>query len=199
MRFSGRLNRVTVSREADRWFASIRIETDAPEPAKPTLAQVGVDLGIKTLATVSRGKPIRGPKAHTALLKRLKRTSRSLSRKKKGSANRRKATAALANLHQRVATIRKDATHKATTRLAKEARVVCSENLNVKGMAKNRTLSRSIMAAGFFEFRRQRICKTAVYGTRLVLADRWFSSSKRCSCCGSVKTELALSQRNFSL
>ena len=106
VRFSGRLKRVTVSREADRWFASIRIATDDPEPAKPTLAQVGVDLGVKTLATFSRGKPIQGPKAHTALLKRLKRTSRSLSRKKKGSANRRKATAALANLHQCVATVR---------------------------------------------------------------------------------------------
>ena len=197
VRFSGRLKRVTVSREADRWFASIRIATDAPEPAKPTLAQVGVDLGVKTLATVSRGKPIRGPKADTASLKRHKRTSRSLSHKKKGSANRRKATAALANLHQRVATIRKDATPKATTRLAKEGCVVCIENLNLKGMAKNRTLSRSSMDAGFFEFRRQRIYKTAMYGTRLVLADPWFASSKRCSCCGSVKTELTLSQRIF--
>ena len=197
VRFSGRLKRVTVSREADRWFASIRIATDDPEPAKPTLAQVGVDLGVKTLATVSRGKPIRGPKPHTVLLERLKRTSRSLSRKKKGSANRRKASAALANLHQCIATIRKDATHKATMRLAKEARVVCIENLNLKGMAKNRTLSRFSMDAGFFEFRRQRIYKTAMYGTRLVLADRWFASSKRCSCCGSAKTELALSQRIF--
>ena len=74
---------------------------------------------------------------------------------------------------------------------------MCIENLNLKGMAKNRTLTRSIMDAGFFEFRRQLIYKTAMYGTRLVLADRWFASSKHCSCCGSVKTELALSQRIF--
>lgn len=197
VRFKGRLKRVTVSREADRWFASIMIETDDIKAVQHPSSAVGVDLGVSILATPSRDEPIAGPKAHKALLKRLRRTSRVLSRKKKGSANRRKAKAKLARLHARIANIRKDATHKATTMLAKTYRRIGIEGLNVKGMARNRHLARSIMDGGFFEFRRQLDYKARLYGATVVVADRWFPSSKTCSCCGSVKTELALSQRTY--
>lgn len=197
VRFKGKPKRVTVSREADRWFASIMIETDDIKAVQHPCAAVGVDLGVSILATPSRGEPIAGPKAHKALLKRLRRTSRALSRKKKGSANRRKAKAKLARLHARIANIRKDATHKATTMLAKTYRRIGIEDLNVQGMAKNRHLARPIMDGGFFEFRRQLNYKARLYGATVVVADRWFPSSKTCSCCGSVKTELALSQRTY--
>lgn len=197
VRFKGRLKRVTVSREADRWFASVMIETHDIKAVQHPCAAVGVDLGVSTLATPSRGETIPGPKAHKTLLKRLRRTSRALSRKKKGSSNRRKAKAKLARLHTRIANIRRDATHKATTMLAKTYARIGIEDLNVKGMAKNRHLARSIMDGGFFEFRRQLDYKARFYGATIVVADRWFPSSKTCSCCGSVKTELALSQRTY--
>jgi putative transposase len=198
VRFTGKLKRVTVSREADRWFASIMVETDDIICFEQPKETVGVDLGVTTLATLSDGDPIPGPKAHKALLGRLRRRSQSLSRKQKGSANRRKAKARLARLHSRIAAIRRDATHKATTMLAKTYRRIGIEDLNVRGMARNRHLARSIMDGGFFEFRRQLDYKARFYGATVVVAVRWFPSSKTCSCCGSVKAELALSQRTFT-
>lgn len=197
LRFSGKPKRVTISREADRWFASIMVETDDIKPTNHPCAAVGIDLGIKTLAVLSDGSKIDGPKAHKALVGRLRRTSRSLSRKRKGSANRRKAKAKLARLHARIVNVRRDATHKATTMLAKTYARIGIEDLNVRGMARNRHLARSIMDGGFFEFRRQLAYKATFYGATLVVADRWFPSSKTCTCCGSVKTELALSQRHY--
>ena len=198
VRFSGKLKRVTVSREADRWFASILIETEAFQPVGQPRDTVGVDLGVTTLATLSDGTVIPGPKAHKRLLQRLRRLNRALSRKRKGSANRRKAKARLARLHARVTNIRCDATHKATTMLVRTYRRIGIEDLNVQGMARNRHLARSIMDGGFFEFRRQLTYKATLYGATLVVADRWFPSSKTCSCCGSANTGLALSQRIFT-
>ncbi len=101
-------------------------------------------------------------------------------------------------LTSRIAAIRRDATHKATTMLAKTYRRIGIEDLNVRGMARNRHLARSIMDGGFFEFRRQLNYKAQFYGATVVVADRWLPSSKTCSCCGSVKAELALSQRTFT-
>jgi putative transposase len=197
VRFTGKLKRATVSREADRWFVSISVETDDIKPVIPPQASVGIDLGITTLATLSNGDAVPGPKAHSTLLKRLRRTSRSLSRKKKGSRNRAKAKRRLARMHARMANIRKDAIHKATTMLTKTFRRIGVEDLNIRGMSANRHLARSIMDGGFFEFRRQLEYKARFYGATVVVADRWFPSSKTCSCCGSVKAELALSQRTF--
>ena len=197
VRFDGALKRATISREADRWFVSLTI--DAPDVAAPIPPQevVGVDLGITRLATPSQGEPIPGPKAHTALLKRLRRTSRRLSQKQRGSKNRAKAKKGLARLHARIANIRKDATHKATTTLAKTFKRIGIEDLNVRGMARNRHLARSIMDGSFFEFRRQLEYKARRFGAVIVVADRWFASSRTCSCCGTVKAELDLSQRLF--
>jgi putative transposase len=127
----------------------------------------------------------------------LRRSSRGLTRKQKGSRNRGKAKKRLARLHSRIANVRKDATHKATTRLVKTFRRIGIEDLNVRGMAGNRPLARSIMDGGFGEFRRQFEYKARFYGAVVVVADQWFPSSKTCSCCGSVKAELALSQRIF--
>lgn len=197
VRFAGKLKRVTVGREADRWYASVMIETDDIKPVKHPCEVVGVDLGLSTLAMLSTGEAITGPKAHTGLLGRLRRTSRSLSRKRKGSANRRKAKVKLARMHSRIAAIRRDATHKATAMLTKTYARIGIEDLNVQGMSRNPRLARLIMDGGFFEFRRQLEYKARFYGATVVVADRWFPSSKTCSCCGSVKTELALSQRTY--
>ena len=148
---------------------------------------------------------IPGPKAHTGLLKRLRRANKAMARKvlsarrgkRKFGQNIAKARRRLARLHARISNIRRDATHKATTMLAKTYRRIGIEDLNVRGMASNRRLARSITDGGFFEFRRQLEYKARFYGATVVVADRWFPSSKTCSCCGSVKAELALSQRLF--
>lgn len=197
VRFSGPLKRATVSREAGRWFVSLMIDTDDVQPVQQPCSHVGVDLGVSALATLSTGEVIEGPKAHKALLGRLRRSNKALSRKRRGSANFRKAKARLARLHTRIASIRRDATHKLTTRLAKTYRAIGIEDLNVRGMAANRCLARSIMDGGFFELRRQLTYKAKLYGARVVVAGRWYPSSKTCSCCGVVKPTLALSQRMF--
>jgi putative transposase len=197
VRFSGPLKRATVSCEAGRWFVSVMVETSDIVPVDQPLPVVGVDLGVKSLAVLSTGEEIVGPKAHKDALKRLRRANKALARKRKGSANFRKAKRRLARIHARVANIRKDATHKLTTMLAKTYKVIGIEDLNVKGMAANRSLARSVMDGGFFEFRRQLTYKTNFYGARLVVADRWEPSSKTCSCCGVVKATLDLAERTF--
>jgi putative transposase len=197
VRFSGPMKRATVSCKAGRWFVSIMIETDDIQPVANNGESIGVDLGIKALATLSNGETIEGPKAHKAALKRLRRANKTLARRRKGSANWRKAKLRLQKIHARIANIRKDATHKLTTRLARTYGTVCIEDLNVRGMAANGKLARSIMDGGFHEFRRQLEYKTNWYGSRLVVADRWYPSSKTCSCCGVVKPTLALAERLF--
>jgi putative transposase len=198
VRFSGPLKRATVSCEAGRWFVSLMIETDDIQPVQHTEAVVGVDLGVSALATLSTGEAIVGPKSHTAALKRLRRANKALARKRRGSANFRKAKRRLARIHTRVANIRRDATHKLTTRLAKTYAVIGIEDLNVSGMVRNRHLARAVSDMNFGEFRRQIEYKARWYGARVVLAGRFYPSSKTCSCCGVTKPTLALSQRIFN-
>jgi putative transposase len=200
LRFAGKLMSATISRVADRWFVSITVDT--PDSSHLSKAEnqgaVGVDLGVLALATLSTGEAIPGPKAHTALLARLKRLSRSLSRKQKGSTNRKKARARLAKLHARIANIRSDAVHKLTTDLTRRFHTIGIEDLNVRGMARNRHLARSIMDMGFFEFRRQLEYKAARRGGVVVVADRFFASSKTCSACGHKLDDLPLSVRQWT-
>ncbi|MCX7897496.1 MAG: transposase, partial [Rhodocyclaceae bacterium] len=115
---------------------------DVPLCRAENQGAVGVDLGVSALATLSTGEIIPGPKAHTALLKRLRRLSRSLSRKRKGSKNRAKARMRLVRLHVRIASIRQDALHKLTTRLTRRFHTICIEDLHVRGMLRNRHLAR---------------------------------------------------------
>ncbi len=200
LRFAGKILSATVSRVADRWFVSLAVDTqdDSPLPQAENQGAVGVDLGVKALATLSTGESIPGPKPHKALLDRLRRLSRCLSRKQKGSANRRKAKARLARLHARIANIRSDALHKLTTDLTRRFHTIGIEDLNVRGLVKNRRLARSIADMGFFEFRRQLGYKAARRGGQVIVADRWYPSSKTCSECGHKAETLALSVRAWT-
>ena len=197
LRLRGRVLSVVVSRVAHKWFASFSVEIDHTVPVRENQTAVGVDLGIKSLAVLSDGTVFENPKALRSNLVKLKRLSRSLSRKQKGSANRRKAREKLARLHYRIGCIRKEALHKATTFLTKNFSVIGIEDLNIRGMVKNRKLSRAIADVGMFEFKRQLEYKAALYGSRVVVADRWFPSSKTCSECGCIKPHLALSERSW--
>lgn len=207
LRFRGKIVSATISRVADRWFASICVEiTDTDHAASLNLRSipqsesqgaVGVDLGVSALATLSTGEVISGSKALACLLPRLRRLSRSVARKQKGSANRRKARLKLARLHARIANIRADALHKLTTDLTRCFELIGIEDLNVKGMLSNRHLSRWVSDMSFFEFRRQLDYKARDTGSLVVMADRWFASSKTCSYCGWKLEELPLSVRSW--
>lgn len=194
VRFVGNIKSATVSREADQWHVALAVETKDSLSGRNDKGVVGVDLGVKTLATLSTGEVEEGPKAHKQLLGRIKRLSRSLCRKKKGSANRAKAKNKLARIHQRIANVRKDNLHKLTSKLATEFEVIAVEDLNVQGMVKNHCLARAVSDAGFFEFRRQLEYKAAMTGAKVVVVNRWFASSKTCSACGAIH-DMPLSQR----
>jgi len=200
LRFSGKILSATISRTADQWFASITVDTDQNHlPPAENQGVVGVDLGVSALATLSTGEVVAGAKPHKALLSRLQRLSRSLSRKVKGGANRHKAKRKLAKLYARIANIRKDTLHQLTTDLTRRFALIGIEDLNVSGMVKNRHLSRAISDMGFFEFRRQLEYKAEMRGALVVVADRFFASSKTCSnpACGHKLDKLPLSVREW--
>ena len=193
-----RFIRITVSRRAGCWYASLTVEREPVAKPAPKGGVVGVDLGVKNLATLSDGTVIPNPRALGASLKTLRKAQQALSRKVKGSVRREKARERVARLHARVADVRADAINKATTMIAETYSVVCVEDLNVAGMVKNRHLARSVSDAALGEFRRQLEYKTTRSGAVLRVVDRWFPSSKTCSNCGIVKDKLSLSERTFN-
>lgn len=198
LRFEGKIACATVSRTADRWFISITVETDLPvRPCENQARTLGVDLGVKRLATLSDGTFIEGPKPLHRTLKRVKRLGRALSRKTKGSRNWEKARRRLARCHRRLAAIRADALHKLTTALVRDCACIVIEDLNVKGMSRNRKLARAILDMGFGEFRRQLDYKQVLAATEVIVADRWFPSSRTCSACGALNDTLTLKDRTF--
>jgi putative transposase len=200
---SARILSATVSRTAQRWFVSFTVEIDRQVPERHVRAgtAIGIDLGVKTLITGadSLGNVITlsGPKPLRVELRRLRRVSRAHTRKRSGSVRRRESAERLARLHARIANIRKDALHKATTMLATRYETVVVEDLNVAGMTRNRKLARAVCDQGFAVARRMLAYKTAGQGGTLVVADRWYSSSKTCSGCGTVKAKLGLSERTY--
>lgn len=192
-----RLIRVSVSHRAGCWYASLTVERESTPTSAPKGHTVGVDLGVKNLATLSDGTVIPNPRALNTRLQALRKAQQALSRKTKGSARRRKAQERVARLHARIANVRADAINKATTMIARTYSTVCIEDLNVAGMVKNRRLARSVSDASLGEFRRQLEYKTARTGAALRVIDRWYPSSKTCSECGAVKAKLSLSERVY--
>ena len=195
LRFTGQLVSVTVSRLADRWFASFAVRLDVTPTPCENQAVVGVDVGVLALATLSTGETVPGPKPLRKLAHALRRCHQGLSRKVKGSTNRAKAKRKLARLHYRIACQRKDRLHKLTTDLVRRFGTVVIEDLHVKGMVKNHHLARAISDMGLGTFRQMLTYKAEAAGVTVVVADRWFPSSKRCAHCGVVVDELPLSQR----
>ena len=193
-----RVLRMTVSRRAGRWYASLTVEREEPAVREaPRGGAVGIDLGVKTLATLSDGTVIENPRCLAASERRLKQAQKALSRKTRGSNRRAKARAKVARLHARVADVRADAMHKATTMIARTYSTACIEDLNVTGMVKNHHLAKAVSDAAFGEFRRQLEYKTARSGAALHVIDRWYPSSKTCSRCGRVKAKLSLAERVY--
>ena len=192
------LVRVSVSRRAGCWYASLTVEREPTATQAPKGGAVGVDLGVKSLATLSDGTVVPNPRALNTKLSALRKAQRALSRKVKGSARREKAKGRVARLYARMADVRADAINKATTMIADTYGTVCIEDLHVAGMVKNHHLARSLSDAALGEFRRQLEYKTARTGAVLRVVDRRFPSSKTCSNCGVVKAKLSLSERVFN-
>jgi putative transposase len=186
---------ITISRTADSWFIAFAYE----QSHKPTIKEhevVGVDLGVKVLATLSTGVVFPHPKYYKTSLGKLKRLSRKLARKVKGSKNRYKAKIHLAKCHAQIANLRKETLHKITTFLCKNHAKIVVEDLNVAGLLSNHKLAQVIADCGFHEFRRQLEYKAFKFGCEIIIASRWFPSSKTCSNCGHIQ-DLPLKERTY--
>ena len=187
----------TVSEKAGHWFVSLQVEMEIHEVAVTDKPVAGLDLGIHRMAQVSDGTYFENPQALKSSLAKLKRIQRMVSRRQKGSANRKKALRQLARAHYRVANIRKEALHQATSLLARTKSAIVLENLNVSGMLKNHHLAQAITDVGLYEFRRRLVYKGAWYGCQILLADRFYPSTKRCSQYGQVKSVMSLGEREY--
>ena len=197
LRFDGKIEGAVVSRSADRWFVSVSVDSQIKTKPKTGDAVLGVDVGIKNSITLSDGKVFQGPKSLRVRTERLRRLSRGLSRKVKGSNNWFKASQNLARLHWRIACARQDFLQQTTTRICRESQAVGLESLNVVGMLANHHLARALSDEGLGGFRRMMEYKAEPYGVDLVFADPWYPSSKTCSGCGRVESDLKLSDRVF--
>jgi putative transposase len=202
-----RIRSATLSFQRGRGHVSLSVELPDREPAPRTGDRVvGVDLGIATLATLSTGEQIRNGRRLDAQLRRLRRAPRVCARRRgpdrrtrtEASQRWRTARARADRLHTRVANLRRNDTHQLTTRLVRGHDTIVIEDLAVAGMLRNRRLARHIAGAAWAQIRRQLTDKAERTGVRLVVADRWFASSKTCSGCGTAKAKLALSERTYA-
>ncbi|MDE0686824.1 MAG: RNA-guided endonuclease TnpB family protein [Candidatus Poribacteria bacterium] len=221
LRFKGKIVSVTLSRTAHRWFASVSVEveepirrcpapmeyvngyastTDVGTPEKmersiyPTL---GIDVGISTLATLDDGAKYENPKALKQYERKLKREQRKLSRKVFLSQNWYKQKRKVERIHYRIACIRRNAHHQATTDILKCASKIGIETLQVTNLLKNRKLAKALSDAALGGFLEKIKTKAEALGIRIVQADRFFASSKTCSACGHKKDDLTLSNRQY--
>ena len=196
----------TVSCEAGHWYVSIQVEIKKPRPATPT-AVVGVDVGIKQAAVVSDGRRLENQRPFALHLKKHGKLQRKLSKKQKTkdpetkrtvfSKNYQKQRLKVARKHQQIANIRRDVQHKFTTELARTCGVIGLEDLNILGMMANRKLARAVADAAMGQLLQFLKTKVANAGGDLFIASRWFTSTKRCSCCGHVKKRMPLRHRTY--
>jgi putative transposase len=203
---TARVRSATLSLQRGRWQVAFSVELPDHEPVAAAGGRVmGVDLGIKELATVSTGEAVPNGRHLERELKRLRRVQRKVSRRRgpdrrtrqEPSQRWRKARDEVNRIHVRVANLRRNDTHQLTTRLVREFDTIVIEDLHVAGMLRNRRLARYISGAAWGEIRRQLTYKTEWTGKTLIVADRWFASSKTCSGCGTAKAKLALSERTY--
>ena len=187
---------VTVSKSASgKYFVGFMCEVE--QELKPMTGKVvGIDVGIKDVVVTSEGFHSGAPKFTYKYQRKLRKAQRVLSRKKKGSNGWKKQRIVVCKIHEKIANSRKDFLHKLTTKLVSENDVICVEDLNVKGMLKNRKLSKAVSDVGIFELNRQIEYKAGWYGKEVVNISRWFPSTKKCSQCGQIRI-MKLSQRVY--
>ena len=201
LRARGQIRRCVVSKRAGRWFVSVLVKTPASEHSvhscdveKPI---IGVDVGIKTLAVTSDGREFANPKALYRYLRKLKRAQRALSRSAYKSKRWYRKLFRVQNIHYRIACIREDVHHKASTAIVKSASVIGIESLRVLGLLKNRRLSKALSDAALSGFLTMLRYKAEAAGVEIIEAPSNFPSSKLCSACGHKKKTLSLSERTY--
>ncbi|MEG5014983.1 MULTISPECIES: RNA-guided endonuclease TnpB family protein [unclassified Microcoleus] len=185
----------TISKEGNRWFVSFCVDAERLPVQQPE-SSVGIDVGIKSFATLSNQQVFDAPKPLKQAKTKLATLQRQASKQVRGSQNQRKTYNKISRLHARIARIRLDFLHKLTTYLAQTFKLIKIESLNVQGMMANHKLAGAISDLGFYEFKRQLDYKCKMYGAHLVLVDQWFPSTKTCSNCGTKK-DMPLSVRTF--
>ena len=215
LRFEGKIYSVTISQRGDKFFASFNMQISKEEyikthpKVKNNQLALGIDLGLKTFLSLSNGLEVQAPKPLDRLERLLVRRSRQLSKKQhaktkqealqgvKRSNNYQKASIKLNKLHRRIANIRGDFLHKTTSCLVKNVQYFSLEDLNVQGMMRNHRLAKSLADVSFYEFKRQLTYKAEYNGREIHQVDRFYPSSKLCSNCGALKTDLTLKDRVY--
>ena len=216
LRFNGKLLGVRISQEGDRFFASFQVQITEEEYRRTHRhvndekhGAVGIDLGLKKTMTLSDGIAVNNPRTIRKHQRKITRLSRQLSKRQhaktkqerlqgvKRSNNYRKLALRLGREYHHVANIRRDFTQKLTTILTTTYKAIAIEDLNVTGMVKNHKLAKSVSDVAFGELRRQIEYKAAMNGVRVEVADRFYPSSKTCSCCGHLRDDLTLEERTY--
>jgi putative transposase len=194
----------TISKTGSRWYVSFILDVHKVPPIIHEVESVGIDLGVKCFATLSDGSRIVAPpslkQAKTKLSKEQWRNrNKQLGNRRQGiraSNNAKKYYQRLSKRHARITNVRKDFLQKATTDISRKYYRIRIEDLNVSGMIANHKLAEAVSNQGFYEFRRMLTYKEAFYGTKVELVDRWYPSSKMCSCCGNIQS-MPLSERVY--
>ncbi len=200
---------VTVSKtETNKYFVSILLDTKKPTPVKKIVKEestVGIDVGLKTFATLSDGSELHSPKFLREQLIKLKIEQKKLSKRfikhKKTSEQSKgwhRQRLIVSKLHEKIKNRRKDFLQKATTAIIKQYDTICLENLNIKGLMKNKSLSMSVSDVGWYHFASMLEYKALWYGNNIIYIGRFDPSSKICSHCGNIFKELKLSMRSWT-
>jgi putative transposase len=196
LRFKGKVIGARVTTTADWWFVSITVELPDEKSHKRTAA-VGIDVGLNRLATLSTSEGYENQAFLRTALKKLRQASKRLHRRIKGSKNREKARRQVARLHYRITCLRDDVLHKLTTRIASCYGIIGIEDLNLKGLLRNRRLSRSFSDAALGKLLALLTSKVEQRGGQVIKVGRFFPSSKTCHGCGWKWEEMELSDRIF--
>ena len=181
---------------SNKYYLSILIDYQQIK-YEPIDTVIGLDLGVKDFCVDSNGNRYENKHFYKNSEKRVKFLSKQLNRKQKGSKNRNKARIKLAKLHEKITNRRNNYLHQISSMLVNENQVICIEDLNVKGMMKNRHLAKSIQDLGLYEFRRQLEYKCQFYGRQLVVINRFYPSSKTCHECRYKNSKLTLNDREW--
>jgi putative transposase len=196
LRFTGKITGARITTTADWWFVSIQVEIPDTVPVKRPAA-VGIDVGLNRLATLSTGEGVENQAFLKTALGKLRQANKRLHRRKPGSKNREKARRQVARLHYRVTCMRDDVLQKLTTRLANCYGMIGMEDLNLKGLLKNRRLSRAFSDAALGKLLSLLDAKVEQCGGQVIKVGRFFPSSKTCHCCGWKWEAMTLEDRVF--
>ena len=196
LRLEGKLMGARITRVADWWFISLTVEV-ADHPVHQKQKSVGLDVGLNRLATLSTGEGLENQKFLKTAIRKLRQAQQHLSRCKKGSKNHEKARRKVARLHYRISCLRDDVLHKLTSKLAQEYGLIGIEALNIKGLMKNRKLSRAFSDAALGRLLSLLTSKVTAQGGMIVKVDRFFPSTQTCHCCGWRWHDITLKDRLF--